>query len=204
MLKAFITLLLLAFAGLAIAFVISSGALSLALRMMSRVFVSGRRRPTPTVRRGGGLVRLPEDLAGLVRSQRQLEAAITDLRELSPTYHRSSQIEHTGIRDDRRHQALRRDYEDAVIHATRAMDQWRTCLGALDPRGRARLETLGSVPDVHGVLEDFRWLPRHVYQVGHLHFRSDQEAFERRLFALGDQLRPFEEALTYERTQAYR
>lgn len=204
MLKAFITLLLLVLAGLAIAFVICSGALSLALRMMSRVLVSDRRRPTPTVLRGGGLVGLPEDLAQLVRSQRRLEAAIADLRDLSPHYHRSSEIEHIGIRDDRRHQALRRDYEDAVIHATRAMDEWCTGLDALDPRGRARLETIGSVPDVHGVLEEFRWLPREVVEVGHLHFRSDQGAFERRLFALGDQLRSFEEALTYERSQAYR
>lgn len=195
---------ILAFWGLVIAFAISSGLLSFCLRMLSRIFVSSRRRPIPTATRGGGLAGLPAGLAALVRSQRALEATIADLRALGPAYHRSFEPGHGGIRDDRRRQATRRDFEDAVIHVTRALDDWCIRFNALDEPARARLEAAGTVPDVHALLREFRWLPREVHQVGHLHFRNDEPAFEQRVFELGEGLHGLDEALTHQRAQAYR
>ncbi len=184
---------------------VRTGTFEAALRILSRIFVSGRRRELPVVQRGGGLAGLPTSLAELLRHGRQLDAAVMVLRERSPAYHRSFESSVTSILDDRRQQALRRDFEDAVIHVARALDRWCEAMAKLDDRARARLDTAAtSVPDAHDLLEDFPWLPRHVYQVGHLHFRSDEPEFERRVFALHDGLRHVEESLTRASPLAYR
>lgn len=201
MLKA---LLILGFWSLVVAFAIRSGALSLSLRMLSRIFSGRHRRPVPAVVRGGGLAGLPEGLAGLLEHQRQLEAAITELSLLGPDYQRSFEEPGVSLAEDRRRQAARCDYEDAVIHTTRALDQWWRQHQALDERARARLRVVGPVPDVEGVLRRFPWLPRQLHQVGPMHFRDDLPAFEARVAELGEQLPRFEAELTHRSGQAYR
>lgn len=198
------TVFILAFWGLVITIAIRSEAPSFLLRMLSRIFASDRRRPTPEVVRGGGLADLPEGLARLVRTQRQLEAAIADLRDVSPAYRRALEADEGSLWDGRRRQAIQREFEDAVIHVTRSLDAWCVDFDDLDDRTRQQLHAAGPAPDVHALLRDFGWLPREVYQVGHLHFRTDTEWFEQRLFELDGQLREFEDALTHQRVRTYR
>ncbi|MEM7159991.1 MAG: hypothetical protein AAF799_44545 [Myxococcota bacterium] len=174
-----------------------TGSFELALRMLSRIFVSGRRRDTPIATREGGVADLPDSLARLVRCGRQVDAAVTVLREQSPAYHQSFENSPTSILDDRRRQAVRRDFEDAVIHVARALDGWSRAHAALDETARLRLRSvIAGLPAVDGLLRDFPWLPRQVYQVGHLHFRTDEPEFERRVFALDQALRDVDESLT--------
>ena len=182
-----------------------SGSFELALRMLSRILVSGKRRESPVSVREGGLAGLPDSLARLVRCGRQVDAAVTVLREQSPDYHRSFETPPQSLLDDRRRQAVRRDFEDAVIHVTRALDGWCRAHEALDESARLRLRSATSaVPAVRGLLRDFPWLPRHVHEVGHLHFRTDEPEFERRVFALEQALREVDASLTSAAPLAYR
>ncbi len=109
-----------------------------------------------------------------------------------------------GLLDDRRRQAVRRDFEDAVIHVTRSLDRWCIQLDALDEPAHARLREAGPLPDVRGLLREFRWLPREVHQIGHMHFRADEPAFEHALGELREQLLRLEQSLTRRRRRAYR
>lgn len=187
---------------LVIAVGVRSGAFALLARMTSRVLVSGRRREPPVVQRAGGLADLPPSLRRLVHRGRELGAAVDQLRQIAATYYGSFETSTSSLRDDRRHQAARRDFEDAVIHVTLAADGWCQALPQLDAESRARLSTAGPLPDVPGLLRRFPWLPRQVYEVGTLHFRSDAPDFEQRLWALDGQWRALEAALTSARASA--
>lgn len=126
------------------------------------------------------------------------------LRELAPAYNRSFKTKTRGILDDRRRRALRRDFEDAVIHVARALDGWCEALRGLDEESRARLHAASPVPDVPALLQRFPWLPREVHQVGHLHFRDDEPRLEAEVLALDDALRELEHALLHQGARAYR
>lgn len=201
MLKPFFVL-----AGLAlvIAWGVGSGALGFLARMLSRILVSDRRRDPPEVRRGGGVSGLPRPLARWVARRRELEAAVADLQAVAPAYHRSFEAGTGSVLEDRRRQAARRDFEDAVIHVTRALDALCADQDRLDDESRARLHEAGPVPDAAGLLRSFPWLPRQVHEIGTLHYRDDAPAFDRRLLELDEDLRRVEDALTHGRGAAYR
>lgn len=184
---------------------VRSGAFATAARMLSRIFVSGERREVPKPVRGGGVAGLAEGLAALVTRGRELSATIEVLRELSPAYHRTFEEVDAGLLDDRRRHALRRDFEDAMIYVTRALDAWCVAHRQLDPQGRLMLARIGGeLPDVEGVLRRFPWLPRRVVECGTIHYRADEQVFERALFEIDDAVQRLETSLTYEAHQAYR
>ena len=184
--------------------VIKGRVFGVALAMLSRLFVSGERCEAPPLRRRGGLEGLSRPLVALVVRRRKLEAAVQVLRELVPAYHRSFETEVRGILDDRRRRALRRDFEDAVIHVVRALDGWCEALRGLDEESRVRLHATGAVPDVPALLLRFPWLPREVHQIGHLHFRDDEPELEAQVFALDEALQGVEHALLRQGAGAYR
>lgn len=182
---------------------VRSGAFEMAARMASRVFVSGRRREAPVVSRGGGVGGLPADLAGLVERGRELEAAVDALRELSPRYHRSQNALSSTLLVDRRRYALRRDFEDAVVHVAAALRAWAGARAQLGERSRLLLRGQPN-PDIEGVLDRFAWLPRSVIECGPLHFRSDLVALERALGRVHSALGELEHGLVYGHRPAYR
>lgn len=176
----------------------------LMLRKSSRLLVSGKRQAPPPVLRAGGLAGLPRPLAVLVGRRRQLEAAVHALLERAPAYHQTFEVPATDLLDDRRQQAVRRGFEDAVIHVARALDGYCHALRRLDDPSRARLHAAGPLPDVPGLLRRFSWLPRHVHGVGYLHFRDDLPRLQQALLELDEELSRVEQALTHERGLAYR
>lgn len=184
--------------------VIKSRVFGVALALLSRLFVSGKRREAPPLRRRGGMEGLSHSLVTLVVRRRKLEAAVQVLRELAPAYHRSFETEARGILDDRRRRALRRDFEDSVIHVARALDGWCEALRGLDEESRVQLHATGPVPDVPALLRRFPWLPREVHQIGHLHFRNDEPKLEAQVFTLDAALQGLEHALLRQGTGAYR
>ncbi len=181
------------------------------LYRVSRLLVSGRRRPAPTPPRRGGLGGLEAPLAQLVQRGREVEAAIEDLDSLREDYRRS--LDHAGLftapaddqrslAEERRLVGIRRDFEDAVVHVTQALHRWQHQREQLDARAQARLGA--GAPRIRALLVRFPWLPRAVYQTGPLHFRDDVEDFEAALAEVGSQLRRCEEELLFGRESAYR